>query len=52
MKNLITVTHDELVKILMNVKHATPATFVAITNVKMNKTNNPYYDRVTKKTKI
>lgn len=45
------VNYMDMVRVLMSIKGATPATFVAVTEVKMNKTNNPYYGRVTKKQK-
>lgn len=51
MSEIVNVNLDSLVKALMTIKGATPATFEAITDVKMNKTNNPYYERVTKKQK-
>lgn len=42
------VTQTELTEILKEVNHAMPATFIASTNVDMPKTNNEYYDRITK----
>lgn len=42
------VTQQEMVKILMQLKGATPATIEAITPVKMNKKNNPYHDSIFK----
>lgn len=51
MKQTVNVDYMGLVRALMQVKGATPATFVAVTDVKMNKTNNPYYNRVNKKQK-
>lgn len=51
MKPTIKVDYMGLVRALMTVKNATPASFVAVTEVKMNKTNNPYYEKVTKKQK-
>jgi hypothetical protein len=51
MKNTVSVDYMGLVRALMQVKGATPATFVAVTEVKMNKTNNPYHGRVNKKQK-
>jgi hypothetical protein len=50
-KKSVQVSYGELVEILKNVKGATPATFVAVTEVKMNKTGNPYHGKVTKKQK-
>lgn len=41
----------EMVRALMTIKGATPATFIADTVVKMNKTNNPYHEKVTKRQK-
>ena len=46
--NITEVNLMEMVRVLMNVKHATPATIIATTDVDMNKTNNPYFERVTK----
>lgn len=43
------ITLKQLVKVLMAVTGATPATFEAMTEVKMNKTNNPYYGKIFKK---
>ncbi len=37
-----------LVRVLMQVKSAIPASINAITEEKMNKTNNPFFERVTK----
>lgn len=51
MSEIVKVNLDGLVKALMTIKGATPATFEAITEVKMNKTNNPYFSRVKKKQK-
>ena len=51
MKNTINVDYMGLVRVLMQVTHAVPATFLAITEVKMNKTGNPYHERITKKQK-
>jgi hypothetical protein len=42
------VNYMDMVRVLMGVKGATPATFIAVTPVKMNKTNNPYFDKVYK----
>lgn len=38
-----------MVRVLMGVKSAVPATVLAVTEEKMNKTSNPYYGRVTKR---
>lgn len=51
MKPTVEVDYMGLVRALMQVKSACPATFLAVTEVKMNKTNNPFYDRVQKKQK-
>jgi len=51
MKPTVNVDYMGLVRVLMQIKGATPATFLAITEVKMNKTNNPFYERVSKKQK-
>jgi hypothetical protein len=51
MSEIVNVNLDGLVKALMSIKGATPATFEAVTLVKMNKTSNPYHDRVTKRQK-
>lgn len=50
-KSTIKVDLMGMVRVLMQVKNATPATFVAVTEVGMNKTNNPFFERVTKKQK-
>jgi len=44
----ISVNKMELVRALMQLTSATPATFVAITEVKLNK-SNPYFGRIQKK---
>lgn len=49
MSEIVNVNLDQLVKALMSITGPTPATFEAITDVKMNKTNNPYFNKVTKK---
>ena len=49
--NVTEVNLMGMVHALMAVKNAVPATFIATTEVKMNKTNNPYFGRVTKKQK-
>lgn len=48
-KEIVLVNDQELVRVLMHLKGATPATIVATTVEKMNKTNNPFFERVTKK---
>jgi len=48
-KEVVLVDKMSLVRELMQVKNAIPATIIAITEEKMNKTNNPFYGRVTKK---
>jgi hypothetical protein len=45
---VINVNRMELVRQLMQLTSATPATFVAITEVKLNK-SNPYFGRIQKK---
>lgn len=45
----VNVTEGELVKMLMAITGPKPATITATTEVKMNKTNNPYHERVTKR---
>jgi len=50
-KTVVNVDLMGLVRALMQVKGASPATFIAVTEVGMNKTNNPFYERVTKKQK-
>lgn len=44
----VSVNKMELVRALMQLTSATPATFVALTEVKLNK-SNPYYGRLQKK---
>lgn len=46
--NVMSVNKMELVRALMQLTSATPATFVAITDVKLNK-SNPYFGRLQKK---
>lgn len=57
---IISVDYMSLVRVLMQVKSATPATIIALTDVKMNKTAptladkknlNPFFERVQKKQK-
>lgn len=43
-----TITLQNLIALLRDVKGAKPATIVAVTDVKMNKKGNPYVDRATK----
>jgi hypothetical protein len=45
------VTLEQLTNILRTVNRPMPVTFVAVTEVKMNKTNNPYFGRLSKKQK-
>ncbi len=49
-KEPIYITRKELEKKLMAITGATPATIVAETEPKMNKTGNPYFGQVTKLT--
>lgn len=49
-KQPIYITRKELEKKLMAITGATPATIVAETEPKMNKTGNPYFGQVTKLT--
>ena len=56
MSNIINVDYMGLVKALMQVKGATPATFISVTQVKMNKKNaakepNPFHDLIYKRQK-
>lgn len=48
-KEVVLVDKMGLVRELMQVKGAIPATIIATTKENMNKTNNPYHDRVTKR---
>ena len=48
MKPVKIITKTDLVKLLMQVRTATPAKILAETVVKMNKTDNPYYDKIRK----
>jgi hypothetical protein len=48
-KEVVLVDSMGLVRELMQVKSAVPATIIAVTEEKMNKTNNPFYGRVTKR---
>lgn len=45
------ITHEELLRILKNVKRPTFTNIVSETKTKMNKTGNPYFDKVVKKSK-
>jgi len=42
------ITKQQLIELLKNLKTATPATVITQTIPKMRKTNNPYFDKVTK----
>lgn len=42
---ILLVDHAELVKVLMELKGATPATIEALTPVKLNKKDNPYFEK-------
>lgn len=48
-KEVVLVDKMGLVRELMQIKNAVPATIIAVTEEKMNKTKNPFYGRVTKK---
>ena len=48
-KNIIKVSRIELLTILMNVNKPTFTYIISETLPKMNKTNNPYFDKVVKK---
>jgi len=50
-KEIVKVDMMGLVRELMQVKSAIPASVLAVTEEKMNKKNNPFYERVTKKQK-
>jgi hypothetical protein len=50
-ENAVMVNYDQMVKVLMAVTGATPATIIAETPVKMNKTGNPYHDKIIKRQK-
>lgn len=50
-KQTVKVTEQEMLTILMNVEKSTFINVVSSTNVRMNKTNNPYFDKVKKLTK-
>jgi hypothetical protein len=45
------ITQNELLEILNSVEKSTFVNLVTETKVRMNKTNNPYFDKVTKKSK-
>lgn len=51
-KNASIISRSELVDMLMNKKGATIATFVMQTEPKMRKTNNPYYGKVKKISRV
>ncbi len=42
------ITKEDLIDLLINFQKASPATIIAFTKVKMNKKDNPYFDRITK----
>lgn len=50
-KQVVKVTQEELLLILMSVEKPTFTNIVSVTKPKMNKTNNPYFDRVIKTSK-
>jgi len=47
-KEVIQVNTQDLMRVLTQVKGAKPATILTTTEVKMNKTGNPYHGRITK----
>jgi hypothetical protein len=50
-KQTLTINQIELIILLKGVKRPTFTSIVSETNPKMNKTNNPYFDKVVKKSK-
>jgi len=50
-KQVVEITKDELLTILLSVEKPKFTYLVTETNVRMNKTNNPYYDQIKKVTK-
>lgn len=50
-KQTLTINETEMLTILMNVNKSTFINVVSSTNVRMNKTGNPYFDKVKKVTK-
>lgn len=48
-KEIVKVNTNDLMRVLAQIKGAKPATIVTSTKVDMNKTDNPYYGRITKK---
>ena len=48
-KEIRKITKEELITLLSEIKRPTFTNVVTETKVRMNKTNNPYYDKVTKK---
>jgi hypothetical protein len=50
-KEIKTITEQELLTILMNVEKPTFTSIVSTTSVKMKKTDNPYFDKIVKKSK-
>ncbi len=51
MKTTSHITRNELITLLMSVEKSTFVNVVMETKVRMNKTNNPYYDKVIKRSK-
>ena len=51
MKTTSNITRNELITLLMSVEKSTFVNVVMETKVRMNKTNNPYYDKVIKRSK-
>ena len=47
-KEIKTINETEMLSILMNVESSTFINIVSTTKVRMNKTNNPYFDKVFK----
>ena len=51
MKTQMTITQQELITLLSSIEKPTFTNIVMETKVRMNKTNNPYYDKVIKRSK-
>lgn len=51
MKQTITINQQELITLLSSVEKSTFVNLVTETKVRMRKTNNPYYDKVIKRSK-
>ena len=51
MKQTITINQQELITLLSSVEKSTFVNLVTETKVRMNKTNNPYFDKVIKRSK-